>query len=78
MYTYKSVKEFFHTHWYIDRRYRKGKPAGYCHCAIHRGYLTVGMIKQHKCKKKKCRWYQEYKQREGKDEQKAANCMEKC
>ena len=59
-YTYKSVKEFFHPHNYIDKKYRNGKPAGYCHCAKHRGYLTPGQMKHQKCLKKKCRWLQKY------------------
>ena len=47
---------------YIDRKYRRGEPAGYCWCMTHLGYLDPGLIEKHDCIGKNCRFLQRYEQ----------------
>jgi len=45
----------------IDRKYRDGtKIIGYCWCSIHKGYLTVPLLRQHDCLGKQCRFLQRF------------------
>lgn len=55
-----SVYRYFHPKRYIDYKYRKGPPCGYCHCDRHRGYLSVKLIKKHKCLSKNCEFFEKY------------------
>lgn len=47
---------------FIDRKYHSKKPCGYCWMKKHRGYLTVSLLKQHKCLEKKCVYLQKFEQ----------------
>ena len=45
---------------YIDHVYRTGKPAGRCWNNTHRGLLSKKLIDQHKCKKRRCRYFEDF------------------
>ena len=45
---------------YIDHVYRNKKPCGYCHYRLHKGYLTVRMVRTHKCTVKNCRYFEKF------------------
>lgn len=51
---------------YIDHVYRSStkKPCGYCWNKIHRGLLSVKLLKKHKCLQKHCEFLQKYEDHE--------------
>ena len=45
----------------IDGKYRdSAKIVGYCWCAVHKGYLTVPLLRRHNCLGKQCRFLQRF------------------
>jgi hypothetical protein len=44
----------------IDKQYSDKEAIGYCHCSLHRGYITVKNYKSHKCGEKQCNYFQRY------------------
>lgn len=46
-------------------KYMKGQPTkksavAFCHNKVHKGYLTINMVKQHKCQEKQCKYFSKY------------------
>lgn len=33
---------------------------GYCHVNIHEGYMTANLMKSHRCREKKCRYFEKF------------------
>lgn len=42
------------------RHIRDTKACGYCHSNMHKGRLTVRMMRQHKCLQKQCHLFEKY------------------
>ena len=38
----------------------KNKLLGYCHCDLHKGYLTKSIYTKHKCAEKQCSFFQKF------------------
>ena len=47
---------------FIDRKYHAKQPCGYCWMKKHKGFLTVDLMKKHKCLERKCHYFQKYEQ----------------
>jgi hypothetical protein len=45
---------------YIDRKPmgNGSRPHGYCWCLAHPGFLSQSLVKEHKCYKKRCTYYE--------------------
>ena len=61
---WKTVKQWRHPKVYIDRRPHGDKPCGYCHCERHRGFITVKLMRTHKCLEKQCSFLEKYEEHE--------------
>ena len=64
MRTYTSYRQFRSSRVY---RYITGSPLGqkkakgYCWCDTHRGFLSEALIKQHRCRKRQCGFFEEFR-----------------
>lgn len=47
---------------YMDGVRRNKPPIGYCHCYLHKGYLTSKLLRKHKCLTKNCHYLEKYEQ----------------
>lgn len=45
---------------YFKEHIRDTKICGYCHSKVHKGYLSVKMLKKHKCLQKQCPMLERY------------------
>lgn len=45
---------------FIDRKRHSKRACGYCHSKLHKGLLTVALLKKHKCLQKHCDCLQQY------------------
>lgn len=62
MATYKSYKDFRYrrrNHYIDGGPLGKKNPKGYCWCERHKGYLSAQMIKEHKCEKRQCSFFED-------------------
>lgn len=51
----KNVYRYWRPQSFMDKVYRDtDKAVGYCVCDKHRGYLTKGLMKSHRCSEKNC------------------------
>ena len=45
---------------YLDGVNRNDKPCGFCHCHLHRGYVSSDLLKKHNCTGRECKYFTRY------------------
>lgn len=45
---------------YFDGVNRTEKPIGFCHCSLHKGYVSPDLLKKHNCLGRECRYFCRY------------------
>lgn len=59
--TKKSLPTYCPTCYINGSKCNKKNCIGYCHNAIHRGYLSLALMKQHKCIERECKYFKKIK-----------------